>query len=62
MCIVKKYTRKTWETESNIMGLIFSIGVVWLTYQIINSINVVTVSKKPRTRLRIYKKSDINAA
>ena len=44
------------------MGLIFSIGVVWLTYQIINSINVVTVSKKPRTRLRIYKKSDINAA
>ncbi len=44
------------------MGLIFSIGVVWLTYQIINSINVVTVLKKPRTRLRIYKKSDINAA
>ncbi len=44
------------------MGLIFSIGVIWLTYQVINSINIVTVNKKTRAKMCICENSDINAA
>ena len=44
------------------MGLIFSIGVIWVTYQVFNNINVETVKRRERTKIALNGGSDINAA
>ncbi len=44
------------------MGLFLSIGVIWLTYQVFNSIEVESSSKKSKVKMLIGDSSDRNVA